>query len=147
MFNHVQQSEIAAEEETELPFRISEQCLRLPEEVLQKTRVFRRDGLIVLALPMNKGSVFVVYNQGPPQLIERVFFCAKEDPPVDISGRVLLYGHETKLHRIYEEGVQVIEGQYLAKEPDKSGGVVAEATHPRKGDGSTGQGGISKEKE
>jgi hypothetical protein len=107
----------------EVPERISNEFLQLPEDLREKTRVAYKEGLVVLSLPLSltRGIVFVAYNEKPPHGVEAVYFCqnGKADTPIDLRKKVLWSSPYTGLTKIYERAVRLVGGS--AGWPDKSG--------------------------
>lgn len=109
----------------ELPARISKQCLQLPEYVREKIGVVQKEGLIVLSLPLNKGTLFVAFNAGLSNRIEAVY-CSqnwKGATPIEISKEALCFGPYTELTRIYERVVRLVEREGSARKADEDIGI------------------------
>ena len=98
----------------ELPSRISRQCLELSEDVRKNIRIVCKEGLVVLflPLPLEKGKVFVAYNDKSQYRVEAVYYSQNGEAaePIDVAKEALCLGPYTKLTRIYERVVRLAEG-------------------------------------
>jgi hypothetical protein len=108
----------------ELPTRISEQWLQLPENIREDTGVSLKNGLIVLSIPIPPAErrVFVGYNVRAPHRVEAVFLSQNEKTanPIDVSKEALCFGPFTRLGKIYEKIGCLVDQEILTVRRDNS---------------------------
>jgi hypothetical protein len=124
LFDSFKLQDEPAKHELEMPAWISKQCLQLPENVMEKTRVVCKEGLVVLSLPLTKGTVFVVYRGNSPR-VEAVYFSGnrKDDSPIELSKEVLCISHYAELTTILEKVVRFVEVDGSFRRSDKPMGI------------------------
>jgi hypothetical protein len=93
--------------EPELPPRIYEQMVHLPEAIMQDTRVKFVDDLIFLSLPIPSKECLltVIYNDTPPHRVEAVYLTPNvgSDSPIDLTRKALSRGPYTRLDIIFDK--------------------------------------------
>jgi hypothetical protein len=110
--------------EPELPPRIYEQMVYLPEAVIQDTRLKFVEGLIFLSFPIPSKEYLltVIYNDTPPHRVEAVYLTPNvgSDSPIELTRKALSCGPYTRLDIILDKIETIGVENNFAEEGDSS---------------------------